>query len=66
MYALLFVALTAPAFMGDYRDLAACQAAVREIYAQRINPPGQRMKELDQSIDLTVRTSKEYLCVKKG
>lgn len=50
----------------EFDSLASCQNAVREIYAQKINPPGQRLKELEQTIDLQVKTSKEYLCVKKG
>ncbi len=50
----------------EFDSLSACQNAVREIYAQRVNPPGQRLKELEQTIDLQVKTSKEYLCVKKG
>jgi hypothetical protein len=50
----------------EFDSQSACQSAIREIYAQRVNPPGQRMKELEQTIDLQVKTSKEYLCVKKG
>lgn len=50
----------------EFDSKAACQDAVREIYAQKINPPGQRLKELEQTIDLQVKNSKEYLCVKKG
>jgi hypothetical protein len=50
----------------EFDSQAACQSAIREIYAQKINPPGQRMKELEQTIDLQVKVSKEYLCVKKG
>ena len=50
----------------EFDSQSACQSAIREIYAQKINPPGQRMKELETTIDLQVKTSKEYLCVKKG
>lgn len=50
----------------EFDSLTSCQNAVREIYAQKINPPGQRLKELEQAIDLQVKNSKEYLCVKKG
>lgn len=66
MWTLLFV-LNAPfAYLGDYKDQASCQSAIREIYAHRINPPGQRLKELESSIDLQVKNNKEFLCVKKG
>lgn len=50
----------------EFDSQSACQNAVREIYAQKINPPGQRLKELEQTIDLQIKGSKEYLCVKKG
>lgn len=66
MYTLLFVLNLPFAYLGDYRDLSTCQAAIREIYAHRINPPGQRLKELEPSIDLQVKNGKEFLCVKKG
>lgn len=66
MYILLFV-LNAPfAYMGDYKDLAMCQNAIKEIYLQRINPPGKRLPELNQTIEIQLTTSKEFLCVKKN
>jgi hypothetical protein len=50
----------------EFDSQLACKNAIREIYAQRINPPGQRLKELEETIDLQIKVSKEYLCVKKG
>lgn len=50
----------------EFDSKASCQDAIREIYAQKVNPPGQRLKELEPTIDIQVKTSKEYLCVKKG
>jgi hypothetical protein len=49
----------------EFSTQSACQNAIREIYAQKVNPPGQRLKELETTINLQVKTSKEYLCVKK-
>lgn len=65
LYSLLFI-LSTPTFLGDYRDLVSCQNAVREIYATRINPPGQRLKELESTIDIQVKNQKEFLCIRKG
>lgn len=66
MFILLFV-LNAPfVYLGDYKDLSACQNAMREIYAHRVNPPGQRLKELEPAIDTQVKHGKEFLCVKKA
>ena len=65
LYTLLFIMNTPYAYLGDYRDLASCQNAIREIYTIKINPPGQRLKELEQTIDLQVKNNKEFLCVLK-
>ena len=51
---------------AEFDSMNSCQNAIREIYAQKVNPPGQRLKELEGTIDLQMKTSKEYLCVKKG
>lgn len=66
MFTLLFVLNLPYAYLGDYKDQASCNAAIREIYAHRINPPGQRLKELESAIELQVKNGKEFLCVKKG
>jgi hypothetical protein len=63
---ILISLIVANGWSAEFDNLASCQNAVREIYAQKINPPGQRLKELDQTIDLQVKTSREYLCVKKS
>lgn len=52
--------------MGEFKDQNTCQNAIREIYAQRLNAPNQRLKELEPTIDIQVKNSKEFLCVKKG
>lgn len=51
---------------AEFDSLNACQNAIREIHSQRVNPPGQRLKELEPVIDLQMKTSREYLCVKKS
>jgi hypothetical protein len=66
MYVLLFVASVSPVYLGDYKDIVACQGAIREIYAQKLNVPGQRSTSLDSAIDLQLKNSRDYLCVKKG
>lgn len=66
LYTLLFVLNTPYAFLGDFKDLNSCQNAIREIYSIRVNPPGQRLKELESAIDLQIKNNKEFLCVRKG
>lgn len=66
MYNLVLVSTMA--FLGTYADMPSCQNAIREIFAQKMNPPGQRLPELEESINLRVSVQKTYLCVpaKKG
>ena len=72
MFNLLYMATIAGAslisFLGDYNDLPSCQNAIREIYANRLNVPGQRNPELEKTIQLYMNTRAEFLCVpvKKG
>ena len=66
MYILLFVASLSPSYLGEYKDLVSCQGAMREIYAQKLNVPGQRSANFDVTIDLLLKNSRDYLCVKKG
>jgi hypothetical protein len=56
------------AFLGSYADLPSCQNAIREIFLFRANPPGQRLPELNESINSRISIQKEYLCLpnKKG
>ena len=61
MYTLLFV--TNMAFLGTYADLPSCQSVIREIHAQKLNPPGLRMAELEESINIAVKMQKSLLCV---
>ena len=64
MYTLVFI-LTTPVFLGEYFDLASCQNAIREIYTLQANPPGQRLKEAEESITIRVSTQKSYVCIPK-
>ena len=66
MHTLLF--LTNMAFLGTYADLASCQNAMYEIYATRINIPGQRDSEVDKNIQKILKVEKSLVCipVKKG
>jgi hypothetical protein len=66
MYTLLYI--TTMAFMGTYADQASCQNAIREVYTVQLNPPGQRLLELNESINLRLATQRVFVCVpvKKG
>ena len=66
MYNLLYIANFI--FMGTYADLPSCQNALYEIYATRMNIPGQRNSELEKIIQKQMELNKEFLCVpvKKG
>jgi hypothetical protein len=66
MWTLLFVLAGPPAYLGDYKDYPTCRNAIREILAHRINPPNQRLKEFEVVIDLQLKETKEFLCVKKS
>jgi hypothetical protein len=61
MYTLLFI--SSMAYLGTYADLPSCQHAIREIFATQTNPPGKRLPELEESINLRVNTQKTYICV---
>ena len=66
MYTLLYIA--SMTFLGNYADLPSCQNAIREIYATQANPPGRRLPELEESINIRISTQKTHICVpvKKG
>ena len=72
MYNLLAMVMVAQApltfFLGNYNDLPSCQNAIREIYATRLNVPGQRNLDLEKSIQIQMDLKKEFICipVKKG
>jgi hypothetical protein len=61
MYNLLYVANFV--FMGAYADLSSCQNALYEIYATKMNIPGQRNPELDKVIQLQLKVDKSFVCV---
>lgn len=63
MYNLLFVLSVPFSYLGTYQDLQSCQFAVREMFAIRMNVPGQRSPEFNKTIDLMVQTNREFLCV---
>ena len=54
--------------MGTYADLPSCQNALYEIYATRMNIPGQRSPEIDKAIQTQMKFEKSFVCVpvKKG
>ena len=72
MYNLLAMVMVAQApltfFLGNYNDLPSCQNAIHEIYATRLNVPGQRNPELEKVIQIQMDLKKEFVCipVKKG
>lgn len=68
MYTLIFIALATPAYLGTYANIESCQNAIREIYLAKSNPPNQRLKEVEESIQIRMGMQKEYICIpsKKG
>jgi hypothetical protein len=61
MYNLLYIANFV--FMGTYADLPSCQNALYEIYATKMNIPGQRNPELDKVIQSQLKLEKSFVCV---
>lgn len=61
MYNLLYIANFV--FMGTYADLPSCQNALYEIYATKMNIPGQRNPELDKVIQTQLKLDKSFVCV---
>jgi hypothetical protein len=61
MYTLIFVSNFL--FLGTYADLYSCQNAISEIYTQKANPPGMRLPELEEGINITIKTQKQLLCI---
>jgi len=72
MYNLLAMVMVAQApltfFLGNYNDLPSCNNAIHEIYATRLNLPGQRSPDLEKSIQIQMDLKREFVCipVKKG
>ena len=65
-FVLLFVMNSStPAFLGEYSNIESCKNAIYEIYATQTNPPGKRMPELEESINLRISLQKNYVCVPK-
>ena len=66
MYNLLYIANFV--FMGAYADMPSCQNALYEIYATRMNAPGQRNADIDKAIQQILKFEKSFVCVpvKKG
>lgn len=68
MYDLIFLA-TMALVSPNHKSLASCQNAIREIYAQKLDPynviPADELKIL---VDTRMKYSapKEYRCVKKA
>lgn len=68
IYTVIIAQAPIMAFLGNYNDLASCQYAIHEIYATRMNIPGQRNPELEKTIQMQMDLKKEFLCLpaKKG
>lgn len=65
MFTLLVLATSTA--IGDYRTQSACQAAIRQIYTQKLDPYHLMPRDtLKQVIDMQMRYSapKEYACLK--
>ena len=67
MYTLVFILVT-PVYLGEYFNQESCQNAIREIYSLLANPPGKRLPELEESINIRLSNQKSYVCIphKKG
>ena len=67
MFNLLAMVMVAQApltfFLGNYNDLPSCQNAIHEIYATRLNVPGQRNPELEKVIQIQMDLKKEFVCI---
>jgi len=61
MYTLIYVANFV--FLGTYADLNSCQNALHEIYATRLNAPGQRNPEVEKSIQIHMKNNTNFVCV---
>ena len=61
MYTLIFV--TNFVFLGTYADLKSCQNAFYEIYATRMNAPGQRDPALEPVIQNKLKYSNAFACI---
>ena len=61
MYNLLYIANFV--FMGTYADLPSCQNALYEIYATKMNIPGQRNLELEKVIQNQLKVDRSFVCV---
>lgn len=61
MYTLVFI--TAMTNLGVYPDIQSCQNAIREIISVQLNPPNQRLKEIEPAIDIKLKYQKVYVCV---
>ena len=66
-FLLLSIVLNYPAFMGEFENKTACQAAMREIMVKRVLPPGAAETPLTSKvIDEQMRAQREFVCVAKG
>jgi hypothetical protein len=63
MYNLIFVLSVPFSFLGSYQNLESCNFAIREIFAMRMNVPGQRDPQFDKTLDLMMKNNREFLCV---
>ena len=61
MYTLIFV--TNFVFLGTYADLKSCENALYEIYATRMNVPGQRDPTNEPAIQSKLKYSNAFACI---
>lgn len=64
----ILLALATSTAIGDYRKLAECEAAIRQIYTQQVAPYHLMPRDnLKQVVDMQMRYSapKDYVCLKR-
>ena len=61
------IALVTSTSIGEYKNLGACQAAIRQIYTQKVDPYNLLPKEtVKKIVDIQIKynSPKEYICIK--
>jgi hypothetical protein len=64
-YILLAVMSMPAVFQGEFTDLASCQNAIHEIYATKMNPPNQRLPEIEEAVKQQLKVQRSFICVPK-
>ncbi len=50
-------------YLGTYANLASCQNAIYEILAVKANPTGQRLPEVEKSIQAQLAVNRSFACI---